>query len=259
MHNSAVIARKELKHYFITPTGYIILSLFAILTGWLFFHHVNYFNYLVTHYQMSQRPDVLNEINLNRFVIARLFDDILLLMVFFLPALTMRLIAEEKKQKTLELMLSSAVTTKEIVAGKYLSVLMFLALMLGLTWVYPAVLFIYGSPGPDIVPIITGYAGLFLVGGCVLSVGIFASSITENQIVAFILAVFISYLFYVISLPASTIGGFLGELLRYLSLKDNFGGFARAFISTRVLIYYISFTFIWLLFTHRVIEGLRIR
>jgi ABC-2 type transport system permease protein len=254
-----IIARKELRGNFVSPIGYIVLSLFSVLAGWFFFNHVNSFNSLVTYYQMSRQPDVLNQINLNRFVMVPLFQELLMLLSIFLPAITMRLIAEEKKQKTLELLFTSPIHTYEIILGKYLSVLLFFALMLGLTLIYPLILIIYGSPGPELIPIITGYAGLFLVGGCILSIGVFASSITENQIVAFVLSISIAMVFYIISMPAGNIGGVFGDIMSFLSIKEQFNGLANAFIDSRALIYYISFIFAWLFLSHRVIEGLRVR
>lgn len=257
MKNIYIIAKKEIKSYFVSPIGYIVLSLFSLLSGWFFFNHINQFNALVTYYQMSQQPDVLNQVNLNRFVVVRLFDELLMLLNVFLPAITMRLIAEEKKQKTIELLYTSPLKTYEIMLGKYLSVVIMLVLMLSLTFIYQIILFIFGQPGPEILPIITGYIGLFLVGAGILSVGIFASSVTENQIIAFILALSISLLFYIIHLPAASIGGLIGNVLSFLSLKNQFTGLANAFIDTRVIIYYLSFIFIWLYLTHRVLEGLR--
>jgi len=257
MNNIWKIARKEIKSYFTSPIGYIVLSLFSVLSGWFFFNHINRFNALVSYYQMSRQTDVLNQINLNRFVIVRLFQELLMLLNIFLPAVTMRLIAEEKKQKTIELLFTSPIKTYEIILGKYLSVVILLALMLALTFMYPAILFIYGRPGPDLLPILTGYIGLFLVGSCILSVGIFASSITENQIIAFIIGISISLLFYIINLPAAAIGGPIGDVLTYLSLKGQFNGLANAFVDSRVLIYYFSFIFVWLFLTHRVMEGMR--
>lgn len=259
MNNIWIIAKKELKGYFVSPIGYIVLSLFSVLSGWFFFNHINRFNYLVSYYQMAKQSDVLNQINLNKFVIIPLFKELLMLLNVFLPAVTMRLFAEEKKQKTIELLFTSPLETYEIILGKYLSVAIFLAIMLGLTIIYPLILFMYGKPGPEFAPILTGYIGLFLVGSCVLSVGVFASSITENQIVAFVLSISISMLFYVISMPASAISGNIGQLFSYLSLKDQFSGLANAFIDSRTLFYYLSFIFAWLFLTHRVVEGLRVR
>lgn len=259
MRNIWKIAKKEIKSYFVSPIGYIILSLFAVLSGWFFFNYATRFNSLVTYYLMSKQPETLNQVNLNRFVITPLFGELLMLFNVFLPAVTMRLIAEEKKQKTIELLFTSPLRTSEIILGKYLSVIIFLCLMIGITLIYPAILFIYGRPGPELAPIITGYAGLFLVGCCIASVGLFASSVTENQIIAFALSLSISLLFYIISMPASGIGGAAGDLLRFLSLKDHFGTMANGFVDTRVIVYYLSFSFVWLFLTHRVIEGIRVR
>jgi ABC-2 type transport system permease protein len=253
-----VIARKELKGYFVAPIGYIILSLFAVLAGWFFFGHVRRFNDLVAYYSMVQQPDVLNQINLNRFVVVKFFQELLMLLTIFLPAVTMRLFAEEKRQKTMELLFTSPVTTTEIVLGKYLSVLLFFLIMMLITLPYPVILFVFGRPGPDILPIITGYTGIFLVGASVLAAGTFASSITENQIIAFIVGVTIAALFTSLGGPAS-LQGSIGPFLSTLSLKENFTGFANAVIDTRPLVFYASFIFLWLFITQRVIEGLKLR
>lgn len=208
---------------------------------------------------MSRRPDALNQINLQRFVVEPLFSEIFMLLMVFLPAITMRLVAEEKKQKTMELLLTCPLRTSEIILGKYLSVVAFLGLMLGLTVIHPTLLFVFGRPGPDLLPLLTGYAGLFLAGTCILSVGLFASCVTENQIVAFVLTVFLSQLFAMISWPAPVIGGTAGDILRALSLKDHTMSLVRAFVDTRGVVYLASFASFWLFLSHRVIEGSRVK
>jgi len=259
MRNIWKIARQEVKNYFISPMGYIVLALFSVLAGWFFFHRVSNFNQMVIYYRMSQNPEVLNQLNLNTYVIARLFKDILMLLGILIPAVTMRVLAEEKKQKTLELLLTAPLHTREIVIGKFCAVMIFVGIMLALTLIYPALLFVFGEPRPDIIPILIGYAGLVMVGSCIASVGIFASSLTENQIVAFVVALFITQLFFIMSLPAAAVGGVVGDVLRFLSLRDHFSALARAFVDTRVIVYYGSFSFVWLYLTHRIIEGLRVR
>jgi ABC-2 type transport system permease protein len=254
-----VIARKELKGYFISPTGYIILSLFSVLAGWFFFDHVRQFNSLVAFYQMSQQPDVLNQINLNRFVVAKFFQELMMLLNIFLPAVTMRLFAEERRQKTMELLTTSPLTTSEIVLGKYLSVLLFFLIMIAITLPYPVILFIFGRPGPDLIPILTGYIGIVLVGASILAVGTFASSVTENQIIAFIVGISLAMFFSIISLPAKSLSGPFASILGALSLKDNFTGLASAIVDTRPLIFYLTFTFGWLFITQRVIDGSKLK
>jgi ABC-2 type transport system permease protein len=253
------MARQELKAYFVSPIGYVVLSLFSVLEGWFFFNHVNRFNDVVSTALLSRRAETLNQINLQRFVMEPLFKEIFMLLMVFLPAITMRLVAEEKKQKTMELLLTSPLRTSEIILGKYLSVLAFLGLMLGLTLIHPTILFVFGRPGPDLLPIVTGYGGVFMAGACILSVGLFASCLTENQIVAFVWTVFLCQLFAMISWPAPVIGGTAGDILRALSLKDHTLRMARAFVDTRGLVYLTSFTFLWLFLSHRVIEGSRVR
>jgi ABC-2 type transport system permease protein len=208
---------------------------------------------------MSRQADVLNRVNVNQFVVIKFFQELLLILNIFLPAVTMRLFAEEKRQKTMELLLTSPLSTAEIVLGKYLSVVLFFSIMLASTFLFQIVLFVYGRPGPDLIPILTGYVGLFLVGAAVLAAGTFASSVTENQIIAFIVGITLAMLFSSVSMPANALSGPIGAVLASLSLKENFTGLANAFVDTRPLVYYATFIFAWLFATHRVIEGMKVR
>ncbi|MBK8869564.1 MAG: Gldg family protein [Elusimicrobia bacterium] len=252
------IAVHDLKSYFVSPIGYVVLALFSVLEGWFFFNHVTRFNDVLGVALMSGRPDTLNQINLHRLVVEPLFKETLMLLLVFLPAVTMRLLAEEKKQKTLELLLTSPLRTGDIVMGKFLSAVSFLLILLGFTTLHPILLFVFGQPGPDLAPLLTGYLGLFLAGACVVSVGLFASSLTENQIVAFVVTVFLAHLFALISGPAPALGGLWGDLLRAVCIKDHAVALFRGFVDTRGLIYLGSFIFFWLFLTQRIVEGTRV-
>lgn len=252
------IAARELKSYFVSPIGYVVLALFSVLEGWFFFNHVTRFNDTLSAALMSGRADMLNQINLHRLVVEPLMKETLMLLLVFLPAVTMRLLAEEKKQKTLELLLSSPLRTWDIVLGKFFSATAFLVILLGLNAFHPLLLFVFGQPGPDLAPLLTGYLGLFLAGACVVGIGLFASSLTENQIVAFVVTVFVAHLFALISGPAPAVGGVWGELLRAVCIKDHAVALFRGFVDTRGLIYMCSFAFFWLFFTQRIVEGARV-
>jgi len=237
----------------------VVLTLFSVLTGWFFFNLLSRFIAMLGYFQVFRRPDLLEQLNLNAMVMEPLFYNMLVVLLIFVPALTMRLLAEEKKLRTAELLLTSPLTTVEIITGKFLASLIFLAILIGITFIFPALLFYYGDPAPEQGPIVAGYLGLFLTGAAYLSIGLFASSLTENQIVAFVVGVFLLFLFYVISWPAGAVGSTLGGFLHHLSLPEQFQDFAKGIIDTTAVVFYLSFSLFWLFLTQRVMDSARWR
>ena len=183
------IAGRELRAYFVSPIAYVVMTGYMVLTGWFFFNLLMQFNRLMNMYQMFQRPDIVQQMNLNEMVMTPLLYNMTIVLLLMVPLITMRLFSEEKKLRTEELLLTSPVSVNALVLGKYLSSLVFLFILLGLTAVYPWILFHYGSPLPELGSILTGYLGMFFLGAAFISVGLFSSSLTENQIVAAVLAV----------------------------------------------------------------------
>jgi len=176
-----------------------------------------------------------------------------------IPLITMRLFSEEKKMKTDELLMTSPVSINSIVLGKFLSSLCFFLVILGLTAIYPWILFKYGTPAPELGPILTGYLGLFLLGACFIAIGLLASSLTENQIVAAVIGFVTLLLFYVIGWPASTVGPTAGKVLEYLSLLDHFTGFSKGLLESKDIIYFLSVILFALFLSKRSLESMRWR
>jgi ABC-2 type transport system permease protein len=171
----------------------------------------------------------------------------------------MRLFSEEKKLRTDELLLTSPISVNSVILGKYLASLIFLGVMLGLTLVYPWILFKYGQPAPELGPIAAGYIGLFLLGASFMAVGLFASSLTENQIVAAVICFVTLLLFFVIGWPAENVGETAGKVLAYLSLIDHFTEFSKGLVDGQHVIYFLSFILFALFLTKRSIESTRWR
>jgi ABC-2 type transport system permease protein len=146
-----------------------------------------------------------------------------------------------------------------MVLGKYLSSVAFLFILLGLTGIYPWILFYYGSPVPELGSILAGYLGLFLLGAAFISVGLFASSLTENQIVAAVICFVTLLLFYVIGWPAQSVDASFGKILQYLSLVDHFTAFSKGLVESRNVVYFLSFILFALFLTKRSIESMRWR
>ncbi len=253
------VAGKDLRALFVSPVAYVVLTGYVVLSGWFFFNLLVQFNRMISMYEMVRRPDVASMLNLNEMVMLPLLYNMTIVLLLMVPLITMRLFAEEKKLRTDELLLTSPISVNSIVLGKYLAALVFLDVMLALTLIYPVILFQYGQPAPELGPIVAGYIGLFFLGAAFMAVGIFASSLTENQIVAAVISFVTLLLFFVIGWPAETAGPILGKVLQYLSLIDHFTDFSKGLLDGQHVVYFVTFILFALFLTKRSIESMRWR
>ncbi len=233
MRNIGIIAAKEIRSYLNAPMAYVVTAIFLALSGTFFAAYLAGTNY--------------SDTSLTGFL-----DAAGLLILLFAAVLTMRLIAEEKKLGTFEFLLTAPVRDAEIVLGKFAGSIAVLTAMIALTLYFPLLLIVFGDP--DLGPIATSYIGLLLIGGASLAVGIFASSITSNQIVAAVVAGGILFGLWFLGIAAQFAAGGLGDVLSYLSLADHFPDFVRGIIDTRAIVYYLSVTALFLFLAVRSIE-----
>lgn len=224
MDNIFCILKREFRSYFDSPVAYIVLMFFLMISGYFF----------------TSNLFLMNQANL-----MTLFGVVPLLFVFFVPAISMRLLAEEKKSGTIELLFTYPIRDSEIVIGKYLAALGLIAVLLLFTLLYPITLSTLGDL--DAGQVFSGYLGLFLMGAAYLAIGIFASSITENQIVAFIVALAISFFFFILDKILFFVPASLANILEYLAIEYHFQNVARGVIDSRNLIYFLSMIFVGLL------------
>ena len=184
MRNVSAIYWKEMRSYFISPTAYIIIAFFIAITGYFFFGLlVQFLDFSLRSMSQAQYYKMVPpKVNVNEMVIRPLFLNMSIVVLFFLPAITMRLFSEEKKSGTIELLLTSPVTQFQTILGKYLAGLSLFASMILLTIPLMVTLFVYGNP--ELAPVITGYLGILLFGGSFVAIGLLISSLTENQIVS---------------------------------------------------------------------------
>ncbi len=229
-----LIARREFRAYLTSPMAYIVACVFLVLYGALFVWYFENTGYSDT--SIQGYLDIWGN----------------LVLMLFAAVLAMRLIAEEKKLGTWELLLTAPVRDTDIVLGKFLGSLGMLVSMLALTLYFPLLLWIFGNP--DGGPIITGYLGLFLLGAASLSIGLFASSVTSNQIVAAVIAGGILAVLYFIGSAGGSISGAVGDILSYISLSSHFPAFMAGIIDTKAIIYYLSVTALFLFLTVRSVE-----
>ena len=196
-------------------------------------------------------------VNVNQMMLRPLLGNMAVVMLFMLPMLTMRTYAEEKRSGTIELLLTSPITDLQIILGKFLGAMTLYGAMLGVTLLYVAVLFAFGNP--EWKPIATAYLGLFLLGGCFISVGMLISSFTKNQIVAGMLTFGVFLLLWVIDWIGSFLGPAGDEIVKYLSITQHFEDFAKGVIDTTHLVYYVSFITFGLFLTAKSVDSERWR
>jgi ABC-2 type transport system permease protein len=207
--------------------------------------------------QMAQNEYYYNQININQMVYQPLFNNMSIILLLMLPLLTMRLFSEEKKIGTEELLYTSPISVGQIIVGKFLASLVVLLAMLGLTAILSVFTFLHGNP--EVVPILNGYLGLFLMGAAFIGLGIFFSSLTENQIVSAILTFGALLLFWIINWASAAATGFWKDALNYLSFFQHFDNMTQGILDTTDIVYYASFAFFGLFLTHSAIQSRRWR
>ena len=230
----SVIMKRELKSYFTSPVAYIVTCAFLIVSGFMLFS----FFFLA-----------------NRAELREFFVNLPWLFAIFIPALTMRLFSEERGRGTIETLMTLPVTCTDVVVGKFLAAFVSSIIMLVPTFIYAITASVFGDV--DFGPLFCGYLGAIFLGACFSAIGIFASSITKNQIVSFFVAFGICILLamidkFLIFLPAGVVG-----FLQSISAGSHFTSISRGIIDSRDLIYFISITIFFIALTIKVLENRR--
>jgi len=259
MQSLYAVYRKELGHYFASPIAYIFIGLFLILSAFFFNVFLNFYIQQSFQAQMqSMRYGMPPEMDVPGLVMRQFFGVISTLVLFFTPILTMGSYAEERKRGTMELLMTSPVTEFQIVLGKFLASLTLFSIMLLPTATYLIYMFLHSEPAPPWKMMLAGYAGVLLLGAALLSLGSFISSLTENQLIAAVLTFAAFLILWVLDLGRSAESG-LAELFTYLSVVRHYDDFTRGVLDTSSLIYYLSFTFLFMFLTVRSVDSMRWR
>jgi ABC-2 type transport system permease protein len=254
MRNVWIICRKELGSYFVSPVAYLLLTMFALIFGFFFWNAIGYFVYLGMEAQLRDEPSPMN---LNEQVIRPLLANLSVVGLFFIPIITMRLFAEEKRTGTIELLVTSPVSDGEIILGKWLSaVILYLIMMLfsSLSFIF---LFHYGNP--DWKPLAIGFLGLLLQASALLAVGTFISTLTRNQIIAGAATFGICLLLWVLEWVSGFETAAWAKILAYFSVITHFESFSKGLIDTKDVVFYVSMILLALFFTARSMESMRWR
>lgn len=249
------VFKKEMCSYFGSPIAYIVLTIFSVICGYFFYSIFGFFNFVSM--QAAMNPMMAGELNVNEGVLRPLFSNISVIMLLMMPLLTMRLFSEEKKSGTIELLLTYPVRDGEVLVGKYLAALAVFAIMLVTTLLYPVLLTKFSEP--EAGPILSTYLGLLLLGASFIAVGILASSMTENQIIAAVVTFGALLIFWIIGWSTDLAGPELKKVLSHLSIIDHFDNFSKGVIDTKDVIFYLNFIVLFLFLTMRSLESKRWR
>ena len=248
------IYKKELRLYFTSPVAYVLLTIFLLIAGYFFYSIFAFFTRASM--QAAMNPQMGRDLNVTESVLRPLFANLSVILLLLMPLLTMRLFAEERRAGTIELLLTYPVRDGAVLVGKYLAAFTVYTVMIAGTLLYPLLLVIVRAQ-PESGPLATGYLGLLLMGAMFLAVGVFASSLTENQIVAAIVTFGLLLMFWIIGWTAEIVGGPLGTVLTHLSILEHNDTFAKGVLDTKDIIYYINFTALALFLTLRSLEARR--
>jgi ABC-2 type transport system permease protein len=233
-----------------------VIGLFAALYGFFFWAILQYF--VAQSMQMGQLGmQGPQSMNVNQQLIRPLVQNVTILVLFLMPMVTMRTYSEEKRSGTIELLLTSPLSDFQIIMGKFLGALGLYLIMLAVTLIHIAILFIYGRP--EWKPIVTAYLGLVLLGGCFISLGLFISSLTKNQIVAGMVTFAVFLFLWIITWIGSFSGPTIDKLTTYLSIIDHLDDFGKGVIDTTHVIYYLSFITFGLFLTAKSVDSERWR
>jgi ABC-2 type transport system permease protein len=254
MKNVLIICGKEIKSYFSSPIAYLLMTIFAVIFGYFFFSATAYFVQASMQMQMQGQNSPMN---VNDFIIGPLLGNASVVGLFLIPMISMRLFAEEKKQGTIELLMTSPVKDWEIIVGKWLGAMVMYACVIGVSALNVALLFSYGKP--DWRPILVGYLGLLLQGGCLLAIGTFISTTTNNQIIAGGATFAVCLLLWVLDWVSSYEQAVWAKVIAYCSVLTHFEPFSKGVIDSKDVIFYLSMIFLGLFLTQRSLESLRWR
>lgn len=251
MKGSVVVYRKELYRLFASPIFYVVAFIFLALVGYFFYSSVAYYSLLS--FQAGRNPFLSQQLNLTDMVLEPFFGSISIILLLMVPLVTMRLFAEEKKTGTAELLFTYPISDRGAVLGKFAAgVSVLLILLLG---TLPAMLLLEILTNPPWATILGGYIGLFLMSSAFVSLGLFASSLTENQIIAAAIAFGALLLLWIIGWSESLVGPGLGSFFKYLSLLTHYDNFAKGILDSRDVLFYFLFILFFLFTTLRILES----
>src|SRR5208337_4858330 len=255
MRNVLAVAGKELRAYFHSPIAYLVMTVYALICGYVFYSSTAFF--MARTFQMEAMGGMgAPPMSLNENIIRPILSGVLtVVLLFLIPLITMRLYAEEKRSGTIELLLTSPLTDMEIILGKYLGAMILFAILEALTFIYFTILFIYGNPNAK--PLMANALGFLLYGGALMALGMWFSTFTKNQIIAGSVGLAAFLLLYLLDWVNAYSQSAVGQVMSYMALTTHFDNFSKGVIQLSDVVYYLSVIILGIFLTARSVEALK--
>jgi ABC-2 type transport system permease protein len=258
MRNILAIVERELRAYFSSPIAYVVLTIFVFLSGIFFRSILSQVMQMGLMSQMQAQQLGPRPMDMPSMISRGFLSTMSVILLFIMPMLTMGLFSEEKKRGTIELLLTAPLTDLQVVLGKFFAAVAFYVILLLSTWVPMAALYLYSTPASG--PILTAYLGLLLYGLSIVAIGLFISTLTENQIIAAVISFGTVMVLWLVDVVANNMDSPAGKgLLSYLSILGHLEDFMKGVLSTSHIIFYLSLMLVGLFLTYRSIDSLRWR
>ena len=258
MKSTWTIARKEIISFFVSPIAYFVITGFALLAGYFFFNLLYGFNIIVARYSsMGMMAGMGPTPNLNQYVVEGYYQTLLVTLVFLIPIITMRVLAEERQRGTFEMLVTSPLSAIEIALGKFIGVASVIFAMIFVSFLFPLALCFTAQI--EIAPVISGFVGMLLCAFAFASIGTAISAYTENQVVAGVTSMVLLLILYLIHSPAELIEGWGKSALEYMSPVLQFSNMAQGVVTLSATIYFLSLISLGIFFCVRAIEAERWR
>jgi ABC-2 type transport system permease protein len=249
------VFRKEMAGFFMSPVAYCVIASFLFVFGFFFWANISFMS--MVSIQAMNNPAIAERINLTDVVVRPLLQNMGIVLLFVIPLLTMRVFSEEKKSGSMELLLTYPVSDAAIVLGKFSASALLLLIMLLATW--PSMILLFGIGEPDAGNMLSGYLGLFLMGAAFMALGVFVSSLTENQIISAAVTFGAALLFWVLSWSSTIAGETWGTVLRQFSILEHLDSFYKGLMSVPDVSFFVLFTGFFIFMTLRSLETHRWR
>jgi ABC-2 type transport system permease protein len=234
MRNVWTIARREYKLFFISPIAYVVAFFFLFLLGWFFYDALRNAIFQATYQPYAPNVQIV-------------ISPLVTLLLFVMPAITMRSISEEIRMGTMELLLTAPVKDWELVVGKWLGAFLFMLTLLAITWIFPLVLNFLVKPGIDQGVLLSSYLGLVLLVSSLMAIGVFISTLFNSQVVVFFVSLAVALVFWLVRPATNTTGGLGTQIMMYLNYVDHYINFYQGTIDLSDIVYYLSLTSLALL------------
>jgi ABC-2 type transport system permease protein len=257
MRNIWAIFKKEMQSYFASPIAYVVIAMFLVISGYFFYVMITSFVNYSMQLTMQARyyGGGMPKLSVNQYVVRPFIGNLSVIALFLLPLITMRLYAEEKKSGTIELLYTSPITSWQIIIAKFLAGFSLFLIMVSPTFIYMGILFKYGNPAFS--PIATGYLGVFFIGAGLIALGLWVSSLTENQIIAGAGSFGLFLLLWVIGWAGESTSGNIAQVLSYISILEHLENFAKGVLDTKDIVFYLSVLSIGLFLSWRSVESIK--